>query len=137
MNSAKKASTSNQKKTVTFWGHDTRAAKYTTYIYIYNVYKMYMYLNLFMAKHMCSHGYDYFIYVFFFFADGSILMINITCVGAGHRLISHGKWSSTIYKKKLFEGQKDSRWQVILFIAPWGVWLSASVRRQNCLGTGG
>lgn len=135
MNSAKKASTSNQKKQSRFEATTREQQKIHTFIY--NIYKMYMYLNLFMAKHMCSHGYDYFIYVFFFFADGSILMINFTCVGAGHRLISHGKWSSTIYKKKLFEGQKDSRWQVILFIAPWGVWLSASVRRQNCLGTGG
>lgn len=134
MNSAKKASTSNQKKQSRFEATTREQQKIHTFIY--NIYKMYMYLNLFMAKHMCSHGYDYFIYVFFF-ADGSILMINFTCVGAGHRLISHGKWSSTIYKKKLFEGQKDSRWQVILFIAPWGVWLSASVRRQNCLGTGG
>jgi len=45
-------------------------------------------------------------FMFFFFADGSILMINFTCVGAGHRLISHGKWSSTIYKKKIIRGAK-------------------------------
>lgn len=89
MNSAKKASTSNQKKQSRFEATTREQQKIHTFIY--NIYKMYMYLNLFMAKHMCSHGYDYFIYVFFFFADGSILMINFTCVGAGHRLISHGK----------------------------------------------
>lgn len=65
MNSAKKASTSNQKKQSRFEA-TTREQQKILHTFIYNIYKMYMYLNLFMAKHMCSHGYDYFIYVFFF-----------------------------------------------------------------------
>lgn len=48
MNSAKKASTSNQKKQSRFEATTREQQKIHTFIY--NIYKMYMYLNLFMAK---------------------------------------------------------------------------------------
>lgn len=49
MNSAKKASTSNQKKQSRFEA-TTREQQKILHTFIYNIYKMYMYLNLFMAK---------------------------------------------------------------------------------------
>jgi len=69
------------KKTVTFWGRDTRTAKDTTYYIGILVFK---YINKFVYGQ--THGLSWVrILHLCCFADGLILMINFTCVGAGHR----------------------------------------------------